>query len=558
MGHGDSSAALVVDGRLVVAAEEERYTRIKHYALFPSQSVAHCLRHASIEPEKVEVVAIARRPWSNLWPRLRFLAGHPSFLSQRVSPRSSEPSLRQLLRQAGLRRARVQRIEHHLAHMWSVRYLASDQPMALLSLDGMGDFVSAAMGRAEGKRIQILDRIRFPHSVGYFYTAMTHYLGFLHHGEEYKVMGLSSYGKPRFLDPLRELLRTRDGFRAELNLEAFPIIKNPIRFSIDKAQPKIEPFYSPSFLTQIIGVPPRKPRQPLTEVHWDLAKSVQVRFEEVANHLLTHLYDTVGIDTLGLAGGCAHNSVWVGKIPRQTSFRKVFVAPASHDAGIAVGAAVGAVPTALAPENHHWALLGPQASATAVAGGEDFSSDAKLIEWLVHELNEGKVVGLFQGRMEFGPRALGSRSIIADPRAASMRERLNTRVKHRETFRPFAASVMAEHQTRWFKDVFDCHAMEGVFEVRESVRSQIAAVVHVDNSCRIQTVRRETQPFFWDLLDAFRKLTGVPMLINTSFNDSEPIVCSADDALRCFERSDLDYLVIERKVFSKTKARAIA
>jgi carbamoyltransferase len=474
-------------------------------------------------------------------------------------PGDGQASLSALLKKAGLRRARLHRVEHHLAHMASVRDLAGGEPMALLTIDGMGDFVSCAIGRSEGGEIKVLKRVFFPHSLGYFYTAMTQYLGFPHYGDEFKVMGLSSYGKPRYLDPLRELIRTRDDFGFELNLEAFPIEKNPIDFRIEKAQPKIAPFYSPSFLTQIIGVPPRKNRMPLTEAHWDLAKSVQVRFEEVANHVLTQLYDTVGLTTLGLAGGCAHNSVWVGKIPRHTPFRNIHVAPASHDAGIAVGAAILAARTSIQPESGHWALLGPDESMDAAIPSattrRSFNHEAQLIEWMVREIADGKVVGYFGGRMEFGPRALGSRSILADPRPVTMRERLNSRVKHRESFRPFAASVMAEHQGTWFKDVFDSPTMEAVFEVRDNMREQIRAVVHVDNTCRIQTVSKETQPFYWALLEAFHKVTGLPMLINTSFNDTEPIVASADDALRCFAKTDLDHLVIGNDVYTKAAAK---
>ena len=292
-----------------------------------------------------------------------------------------------------------------------------------------------------------------------------------------------------------------------------------------------------------------------------MAKSVQARFEEVANRQLHKLYHKTQLDYLALAGGCSHNSVWVGQIPKNTPFKEVLVAPASHDAGISVGAAISATGHWVAVERAHWALTGPSPSkqtrdpipSDAKLNRKDFETEENLASWLANELSQGKIAGLYRGPMEFGPRALGNRSIIADPRSASMRDRLNIRVKHRETFRPFAASVLWEKQGDWFEDSFYAPTMEAVFTVRKEARDKIAAVCHADNTCRIQSVTRETQSFYWSLIDNFRKITGVPMLINTSFNDSEPIVCSETDAIRCFLESDLDHLVIENRVYTKTK-----
>ncbi len=566
LGHGDSSAALIVDGQLVAAAEEERFTRLKHYALFPSRAIAYCLSHTRTEPGKVDVVAIARRPRSGFWHKVSMVVRHPGLLQNRRQRRTAEPAFNQplskLLKAAGLRRARTHFVEHHLAHMMSARYLAGpDDNIALMSFDGLGDFVSAAIGRPKGRDVEVLDRAWFPHSLGFFYTAMTQYLGFPHFGDEFKVMGLSSYGQPKFLPALRELIRESEPFGYKLNLEAFPILKRPIDFYIENGQPKMRPFYQSNFLTHVIGIPPRKRHEQLSDVHQDLAMSVQARFEEVANHLLKQLHAKVPTDTVCIAGGCAHNSVWAGKIPRNSPFKNVFIAPASSDAGIAVGAAIHAAGVPVSPEGGHWGLLGPdlpEVAGTSRALSPDvrentFVDDESLIAWMVSELADGRIFGLFRGRMEFGPRALGCRSILADPRPEGMRDRLNERVKHRETFRPFAASVLREYQEKFFEDSFFCPSMEGVFKVKESMKGKIPSVVHADGTCRIQSVEKETQPFYWKLIEAFRRQTGVPMLINTSFNDSEPIVCTEEDALHCFMQSDLDHLVMGTRAYSKSR-----
>lgn len=558
-GHGDSSAALIVDGCLVAAVEEERFTRIKHDAGFPHNAVTYCLKHAGLTGRDVSVVAVARNPRAHFFRRMRMLIAHPA-LGQRPPENATHAiSLSKELKKLGITRARHYRMEHHLAHLLSARYLSGDESPALLSIDGLGDFVSVAMGKPSGHSVEIVERLFFPHSLGFFYTALTQYLGFPHYGDEFKVMGLSSCGRNEYGDAMQALVREKQGFGFELNLEAFPILKHPLQFTIEKRQPKIKPFYNTAFLTQVIGLPPRKPIDPITDAHRNLAASVQARFEEIANRLVGQLHERVGMEALALSGGCAHNSVWVGKIPRRTPYQKVFVAPASHDAGLAVGAAIGAAQSEIRPESHHWALLGPDLAemdpaSTPVPEGihhEVFNDDASLIQWMVEQLSQEKILGLVDGRLEFGPRALGSRSILADPRRGYMKQRLNDRVKHREAFRPFAASVLAEHQTLWFKNTFECPTMEGVFVVEDLIRDRIPAVVHADNTCRIQTVEKKSQPFYWELIEAFRKKTGVPMILNTSFNDSEPIVCTPQDALRCFNNTDLDFLVVGRNVYTK-------
>lgn len=564
-GHGDSSAALIVDDKLVAAVEEERFNRIKHFAGFPTQAIEYCLKHAKISANQVHTIAIAKKPFNLAHKKLALVLKHPKLLFEpKVKNRDRNISLKKELKKLGLQSAKIKTVEHHLAHLYSCRYLDTTSEVAYLSFDGLGDFASASIGKCEGHKITILDRMVFPHSLGFFYTAITQYLGFPHYGDEFKVMGLSSFGKPTYLQEMRNLVRKKEKFGCELNLEAFPILKKPITFFIENSQPKILPFYNLNYMTQLIGFGPRKPKDPILQQHKDLAKSAQVCFEEMANHLLFQLYNKVSSTTLALSGGCAHNSVWVGQIPKNTPFKKVLVAPASHDAGIAVGAAIAFANKQVHPEGGHWGLLGPQLQEEPLAENSadestssleeiSFSSESKLLHWITQELKDGKIIGLFNGRMEFGPRALGNRSILADPRNPNMKDKLNARVKHRESFRPFAASVLEEYQAEWFEDVFYSPTMEAVFQVKSEKQDQIPSVVHADNSCRIQSVSKTSQPFYWKLIDIFRQKTNVPMLINTSFNDCEPIVCTSQDAVRCFLNSDLDYLVLGERVFSKKK-----
>lgn len=564
-GHGDSSAALIVEGKLVAACEEERFNRIKHYAGYPTQSAKYCLSEAGLASSDIEVVAVAKKPFNQLFERMKLALAQPQALLKKLGRQDKDAvSFSGWIESQGFSHVKIKHFEHHLAHLMSARYLPpgsdSEKPFALFSFDGLGDFVSTAFGKSTNQGVEILNRVVFPHSLGFFYTAMTQYLGFPYFGDEFKVMGLSSFGKPQFLDQMRKLVKVCEPFGFRLNLEAFPIPKKMEAFYIKDHQPYVEPLFNSNYLTTVLGVAPRKPKEPLLDIHRDLAKSVQMRFEEVANHLLFQLSQKVDSEVLALAGGCAHNSVWVGKIPQNTPFKNVFVAPASHDAGIAVGAALAAFGGRAEPAEAlggSWSLLGPKPHWNSEFQiPENLSelvhpSNRSLIEFLADELSKGKILGVAQGRLEFGPRALGNRSILADPRNEKMKEVLNARVKHRESFRPFAASVLEEYQSQWFQSVFHAPTMEAVFQVKEEKKEKIAGVVHADGSCRIQSVNKKQQPFYWDLIEGFRKKTGIPMLINTSFNDSEPIVLSIEDSIRCFLNTEMDYLYAEGRLFSK-------
>ncbi len=563
--HGDSSAALAVDGRLVAAAEEERFSRLKHTAAFPRGAIAYCLARAGLKAQDVEVVAIPGSKSANVPQKLLTALKNPAMaVAKLMRPAGEGPKVEDMIAASGLGDARIERFEHHLAHMASVRILDPEQPMLLLSLDGLGDFVSAACGfAATGAQATISERVHFPSSLGFFYTALTQHLGFMRFGEEFKVMGLSSFGQPRYVEPLRRAITTGKGFGFTLDPEVFPLASQGVPFRVEKDQPLCERLYDVEKMTALLGIPARAADAPLTDVHRDLAMSLQARFEEVADHLLQEARKLHPARVLGLAGGCSHNSVWVGKIKARHGFDAIHVAPASHDAGLAVGVVALANGGKLGCDEPHWALLGPSQDdpgyeappAPSGTVATDWADDETLQAWIATELAAGKIVGLYHGRMEFGPRALGSRSILCDPRPLEMRDRLNARVKHREAFRPFAAAVLAEKQDAWFEDAFYAPSMEAVFPVRAAQRGKIAAVTHADGSCRIQSIRRDTQPFLWGVIERFEALTGVPMLINTSFNDSEPIVCTPREALDCYLRTEMDYVVIGRRGYVRHGSR---
>jgi carbamoyltransferase len=453
--------------------------------------------------------------------------------------------------------AQIHYIEHHRAHLASACYVSPFDRAALLSLDGFGDFVSTMWGRGEGNSIEVLGQVEYPHSLGIVYTATTQFLGFPHYGDEGKIMGLAPYGEPGFIDEFREIVRTEKHGRFTLNLDYFVHATRGVEMTWGDGAPHIGQLFSEAF-ARSFG-PPRLPASDLTKRDRDLAASLQLRLEEVAFHVLNHLHDQTGLTDLGLAGGVAYNSVLNGKILPATPFRRVFVQPAAGDSGTAIGVCydiwnrVKRVGPAQTNSLRHECTpyTGPEFSEAQVEKELQVSnlkfqksSDREIIERAARDIADGLVVGWFQGRMEFGPRALGNRSIIADPRRAEMKDVLNDRVKKRETFRPFAPSILAEYAGEYFEQTHPSPAMLMVYEVKANRRDEIPAVTHIDGTGRLQTVTRNDNRRFYDLIHAFYQLTGVPVVLNTSFNENEPIVCTPRDAIDCFLKTRIDVLYL--------------
>jgi len=563
--HGDSAAALVRDGELVAAAEEERFRRVKHWAGFPSKAIAYCLREAGLALSDVQHVAVNQDSRANLLTKLAYLVTQRPKLGlmlNRLKNRRARGSISELM--AGSFSGQhlhdqVHQIEHHLAHLSSAFHVSPFEEAVVVSVDGFGDFASAAWGAGKGKDISVDGRVYFPHSLGIFYQALTQYLGFPHYGDEYKIMGLAPYGKPAFMDAMRKIVRLKPNGAYELDLAYFRHHREQVTYQWTDGSPEFGDLFTPA-LEALLG-PRRAPNDPFDDRHRDIARSVQAMYEEAFFHLIGALQKRYGLTDLALAGGCAMNSVANGKVRRMTPFRRVYVQSAAGDAGGAIGAAfalwhqVGGA-RSFVMDHAYWgpqfssgdihALMTARRSEIDAAGCsvEYIADEAELCRRAAVAIAEGKVVGWFQGRMEWGPRALGNRSIVCDPRRADVKATLNAKIKRRESFRPFAPSVLEEAVTDWFEEDDDVPFMMQVFQIREDKRRLIPAVTHVDGSGRLQTVYRRTNPRYHRLIEAYRDRTGIPMVLNTSFNENEPVVCEPKEALDCFLRTRMDVLIM--------------
>jgi len=649
--HGDAAAAIIKDGRLIAAVEEERFNRIKHCAGFPSESVRHCLAAAGIQIQDVDHIGISRDPSAHLHKKILFAAsraavqvagaggrGRRQERDQRQETGAGAGILRQvadrlsnaakvrdlkddIARALGISkkslRAQFHNIEHHHAHLASSFFVSPFERAALLSIDGFGDFISTMWGVGEGNSIKVLGQVEYPHSSGIVYTATTQFLGFPHYGDEGKIMGLAPYGQPCYIEEFRDIIRTEERGQFRLNLDYFRHHAEGVEMTWDNGSPVIGQIYSDAY-ARTFGQP-RETGGPLTDRDRDVSASLQLRLEEVGFHILNHLHEQTGLTDLGLSGGVAYNSVMNGKILLNTRFRRVFIQPAAGDSGTAVGACyqiyndlVKQTVSLLTGDPRGDASEPTQANSMRYTGvkqtvslltgdprgdagettqanrdgdtrgaasetpqansmrylmegaytGPEFTnqeiraeiesskleyethSDAQLVERAARDIAGGLVVGWFQGRMEFGPRALGNRSIVVDPRRAEMKDILNERIKKREPFRPFAPSILEEQTGNYFEQDHPAPTMLMVYQVRPERRKEIPAVTHVDGSGRLQTVSRSVNQRYYDLISAFYKLTGVPVLLNTSFNENEPIVCTPRHAIDCFLKTKIDVLYL--------------
>ena len=562
--HGNASAALVSDGRLIAAVEEERFNRVKYAAGFPSAAIRYCLDAAGITMGEVDHVAIPRNPWARLGTKLWYAMKMPSFARERAKVLARFVGIPEALAQAfdmapEKIRGRYHRVEHHQAHLASTFFVSPFEQAALLSADGLGDFASTMWGTGQGNRMHIDGSIAFPHSLGMYYTAVSQYLGFRKFGDEFKVMGLAAYGEPVYLDEFRKIVHTNGGVGFRLGLEYFKHHRTGPEMTWKDADktPELGAMYS-DYMTERLG-PSRDSDAPVEKVHRDGAASLQARLEEVLFEMLRALHTRTGQKAVCLAGGVAFNCVANGKIYDETPFEQIYLQPASGDAGLAIGAAyfvhhqVLGQPRSFVMKDAYW---GPdysreQVRAAVVASrlrdeGMEISelSEEVVAKEAAKEIAAGKILGWFQGRAEWGPRALGNRSIVADPRRADMKDILNARIKHREMFRPFAPSILAEATGEYFEKAFPSPFMTQAYSVRPEKRDAIPAPTHVDGTGRLQTVTQEANPRYWRLIREFANLTGVPVVLNTSFNDNEPIVCRPEEAIECFLRTKMDVLVL--------------
>jgi carbamoyltransferase len=569
--HADAAACIVRDGQLLAAAEEERFRRIKHWAGFPSQAISYCLKEAKVDLGDVTHVAVNRSGRANLFRKLQYVAfkrPSPRLLVNRWRNRHQVTHIADELRTlpgkpyAGT----IEHVEHHLAHLASAFYPSPFQEAAAVSVDGFGDFASAAWGCGHGTSLSLDGRVLFPHSLGIFYQAMTQYLGFPHYGDEYKLMGLAAYGNSFCRQEAEKLISLKNDGTFALNLNYFRHHKEDIAYEWYGGQPVCGALFSQA-LIDALG-PAREPDAPIEDRHRNLAFATQAVYEDAFFHLLNTLHRRDGHTAVALAGGCAYNSVANGKIKDRTGFTQCYLQAAAGDAGGAIGAAyaVWHRSGARTPEMTH-AFWGPsftdaQLDALLAARRADIEIEAcrvqtiedekDLVETTARAIADGQVVGWFQGRMEWGPRALGNRSILGDPRRADMKNILNLKIKRRESFRPFAPSVLRDAVADWFVRSDDVPFMLQVIPIRPERRSQIPAVTHVDGTGRLQTVDRTSNSRYYAVIEAFFRLTGVPMVLNTSFNENEPVVCRPEEALDCFLRTKMDVLVLGNRLLRRT------
>lgn len=559
--HGDSSACIYKNGHLIAASEEERFLRIKHWAGFPAEAIKFCLEEAGITVKDLDFITISRDPKANMGLKLWHVITHVSSLKAAVGRLGNAKKIGSVKQQlaAALHvseseiKAEVINVEHHLSHLASAFYASPFKEAALLSVDGFGDFSSIMTGIGKNNKIEVLNKVTYPHSLGVFYTTFTQYLGFPHYGDEYKVMGLAPYGKPLYKDKVRDVIRFQKNGLFKLNEKYFRHPKEGVSMNWEGGQPHIGSLFSKKMEDEFGKA--RAKDEPLEQYHKDLAASVQAVCEDTIFHMLNHLHKQTGMDNVCIAGGVAQNSVANGKILANTPFKRVYIPPAGHDAGTSIGSALYHYCHTLnnKPEEiQQHSYFGSKASSAeieALLKAKNINyiklEDEALFEKVSACLLNGGVVGWFQGRAEFGPRALGHRSIIADPRRDDAKEILNSKIKRRESFRPFAPSILKEHTAHYFEVVDDVPFMEKVFLIKPEMRSKIPAVAHVDGTGRLQTVDKNVEPKYYGLIEAFYKKSGVPILLNTSFNENEPIVNKPIEALDCFLRTKMDMLVME-------------
>jgi carbamoyltransferase len=596
--HGDAAAAIIRDGELLAAVEEERFNRHKHCAGFPIESIRYCLAAAQVNIEQVDHIGISRDPSANLHKKILYAAtraakkiggfdrvktsqtnlapgdpqnpsgeiieaeekshrGFLSSISERLANAAKVRDLKdELARMLDVPksklRARFHNVEHHHAHLASAFFVSPFERAALLSIDGFGDFISTMWGIGSGNSIEVSGQVEYPHSTGILYTATTQFLGFPYYGDEGKVMGLAPYGRPRFMEEFRHLIKTEEGGHFRLNLDYFLHHTDGVEMSWEDGSPVIGRIFSDQY-AKLFGQA-RETGEPLTEREQDIAASLQLRLEEVGFHILNHLQAETGLTDLGLAGGVAYNSVMNGKILLHTKFRRLFIQPAAGDSGTALGVcyqihnAILKQPRSFVMEG---AYTGPEFSDAEMRSELESSnldyesfSDREVTQQAAKDIAEGLVVGWFQGRMEFGPRALGNRSIVVDPRRSDMKEILNERIKKREPFRPFAPSILEERVGDYFEQTHPSPTMLMVYQIKSERRAEIPAVTHVDGSGRLQTVSRAMNERYYQLIADFNELTGTPIVLNTSFNENEPVVCTPRHAIDCFLKTRMDVLYL--------------
>ncbi len=572
--HADGSAVLLKDGELVAAVEEERFRRIKHWAGFPSEAIARCLEIGGISGAELSHVAISRDPKANLLRKAAFAISNRMSVSNIVNRTRNlkkvndvRGPLAQSLGVTDDELPQLHFVEHHPSHLASAFFVSPFEDASICSIDGFGDYLSTSMALGRGNRIEMLGRVAYPHSLGVFYTAVTQFLGFPNYGDEFKVMGLAPYGLPDRVTDLRKLVKLKSGGTFELARPYFRHWDEGVEMQWEGGSPAMGQLYTAE-LERLLG-PARRSDEPLTPEYENIARSLQAVYEECAFHVLNGLWEKTRNPSLCLAGGCAMNSVANGKVRENTPFTELFIQPAAGDNGTALGAAYYVwnqtlgKPRGFVMTHGYWGTEYPDADITALVEQredpewiftcETFPSAEAVCSATAQLIADGNVIGWYQGRMEWGARALGNRSIVADARRADMRDLINARIKFREKFRPFAPSILEEAMDEYFVNAAPDPFMQQVYPVQPDKRAVLPAITHSDGSGRLQTVSAATNPRYYQLISEFKRLTGVPVVLNTSFNENEPIVDTPAQALDCFLRTRMDAIVVNNTIVRRQR-----
>mgnify|MGYP001468331594 CR=1 FL=1 len=560
--HADSSAALLIDGEVVCATEEERFTRQKHWAGLPIKSIEFCLSSRDLNMTDISCLCVGRDPKAKFFNKLKYMAKNIkpaiSMLKQRFANRSDLNSLGDNIKNHFGFCPKVEFIEHHRAHVASAFFSSPFEESTLISIDGSGDFSTIMIGKGVGNKIEIIESQDFPVSMGLFYTAFTQFLGFPYYGDEYKVMGLSPYGSPDYLKEMRSIMWSGDKNILEWDSSFFNLNNGAVSYSDNI--PNVGQLFDEGNFEKLFGVKKSK-NEEINQRHKNIASSLQMRTEELIFEIIERAFKQTGISNLCIAGGVAQNSVANGKILNNTSIKEIYIPSAGHDAGISMGAS----------QYHYFHNLDNKRIAALYNAnlGISFSNekikeiieglglsykyleDDTLFKYVAKAISNNNVIGFFDGKAEFGPRALGSRSILADPRNSKAQQLLNEKIKKRESFRPFAPSILEDYGEEYFKNYQFTPFMERVLPIRKEKQKLIPAVTHVDGSGRLQSVSKELRPRYYELILEFYNITGIPILINTSFNENEPVVNIPEEAIDCYLRTDMDMLVIGNYILEK-------
>ncbi len=565
--HSDSSACLFKNNILLAASEEERFTRVKHTSNFPIESIKFCLKEANINISSLDLVTINSNPFSGIISKIFYTLGNISAIKiafNSLLNTKKKLNLSKLISEIDSKekfRGKIEFVDHHEAHIASSLYFSNFLECANLSIDGFGDFASCAYGIYKSNKLKIDNKVNFPHSLGIFYQALTQFLGFKSYGDEYKLMGLSSYGSPKYIKEISQLItKKQNGFK--LNLKYFVHHKKKIFKTKSNGQIDYQNLYSDK-LSNLLGEE-RLENGKILQRHLDLAKSVQVVYEDILFHLINSIYKKYNIKKLTISGGCAMNSLANGKIAQNTSFKEIYISPNPGDAGGSIGSAAVILKKKFKKEivTDNYSYLGPSYKNDEIFNiinekklkdkfKVNFFENEKLYEIVVNELIKGKVAGWFQGKTEWGPRALGNRSILADPRNKNIKDIINNKIKRRENFRPFAPSILKDFVSDWFEDDYEVPFMSEVKLIKKDKREMIPGVTHIDGSGRLQTVTKENNNIYYNLINKFYKETGVPIILNTSFNENEPIVNNPTEAIDCYERTNMDLIAIGNWVIQR-------